>query len=236
MRLRHRCGWLAGLGAATLLVALFGVASSAEAAFPGRNGLLAVQPLKGSVIVLVNANGSGVRRVCPIGIFTALSGPVASCTALPPYASASLRPAWARDGRTLVVTPGRRPFALIYQDGSCLACLSPFSSSPVIGSGGAAFTSDPTLLTAVWRVLSFAASGQQLVQYMLVQFGIDGLARQVLLSRSSPVSDPVWSSRGELAVVQAGWIWVGSPGKLRRFTRGSSPSWSPDLPRRPAHL
>jgi hypothetical protein len=59
----------------------------------------------------------------------------------------------------------------------------------------------------------------------LVEYGIDGLQRRVLLTGKA--SDPVWSSRGELAVVRGGWIWVGSPAKLRRVIRGSAPSWSP---------
>jgi WD40-like Beta Propeller Repeat len=230
MRLWRRCG-LIGFPVAALLVALFAVTGAAEAAFPGRDGLLAVQPLKGSTIVLVKANGSDVSRVCH-GSVTSLPGP---CATLP----SSPRPAWAADGRSLVVSGALSPppsdfggssfVTLIYPNGSCLACLvPPYPEPPVIGSGDAAFTSDPTLVTTVWRVLHVTASGRQSVHYMLVEIGIDGLARRVLLSRSSAISDPVWSSRGELALVQGGWIWVGSPRKLRRLARGSAPSWSPN--------
>jgi WD40-like Beta Propeller Repeat len=45
-----------------------------------------------------------------------------------------------------------------------------------------------------------------------------------------PVHGAVWSSRGLVALVRAGWIWVGRPGhgRLRRLARGRSPSFSPD--------
>jgi len=231
MRSWRKCGLNEGFGVAALLVALFAATGTAGAAFPGRDGLLAVQPLKGSTIVLVKANGSDVSRVCHGSVLS----PPGPCAILP----SSPRPAWAGDGRSLVVsgTLSPRPsdfggssfVTLIYPDGSCLACLAPYSlEGPVIASGEAAFTSDPTLLTAVWQVVHLTASGRQSVHYMLVELGIDGLARRALLSRSGVISDPVWSSRGELALVQGGWIWVGSPRKLRRLARGSGPSWSPN--------
>jgi hypothetical protein len=95
------------------------------------------------------------------------------------------------------------------------------------GFGGwtdAAFTSDPTLLTAVTAVSPPGVVGYRGDE--LVEYGVDALERRVLLS--GPMSDPVWSSRGELALVRGVWIWVGSPGALRRVTRGSAASWSPD--------
>jgi hypothetical protein len=105
---------------------------------------------------------------------------------------------------------------VIYPDGSCLACEIPQYGSP----GEVAFTSDPTIMTAVEPF----PQGES--PEALVEFGVDGLPRKVLLSGA--LSDPVWSSHGELAVVKGGWIWLGHPGKLRRLTPGSAPSWSPD--------
>jgi hypothetical protein len=96
LRLLRRCGWFAGLGVATLLAALFVVVGAAQAAFPGRDGLLAVQPLKGSGIVLVKANGSGERRVCADSVGSA---PVCSLT----------RPQWSPDGRSLVISEASTP-------------------------------------------------------------------------------------------------------------------------------
>lgn len=226
MRSLRRCGWLAGFGTATLLAAVFGATSPAGAAFPGRNGLLAVQPLRGSGVVLVKANGRGERLLCQPGsacangCFWAFACARSSCP--PGTACASpLRPAWSPNGRALALfgkTPS--PSSVVYADGSCLVCdglkLGLFGS-PEPGPGEAAFMSDPTVLTAVWSGGSSPS---------LIEFGVDELPKKVLLS--GPLSDPAWSSRGELAVVRSGWIWVGSPGRLRRLTRGSAPSWSPD--------
>jgi hypothetical protein len=103
---------------------------------------------------------------------------------------------------------------VVYPDGSCLFC------EYSLTTGETTFTSDATLLTGLMPVSQVYRSTTR-----LVEFGIDGLARKVLLSGA--VSDPVWSSRGKLAVVRGGWIWVGRPGKLRRLTQGSAPSWSP---------
>jgi hypothetical protein len=52
MRLLRRCGSFGGLGAAALVAALFVSAGPAEGAFPGRDGLLAVQPLSGAPVAL----------------------------------------------------------------------------------------------------------------------------------------------------------------------------------------
>jgi hypothetical protein len=207
---RDRCSF-AGLAVGVLLAGLLVFAGSARAAFPGRNGLLAVQPLRGPGIVLIQADGRGRRRVC--------AKPADPCAMT--STSRLLRPQWSPDGRKLVLeTTADYPwFEVIYPDGSCLDCLS-----LGLGFGGwteAAFTSNPTLLTAVTNVSPGGTNREELVEY-----GVDALERRVLLS--GPVSDPVWSSRGELALERGGWIWVGSPGMLRRVTHGSAVSWSPD--------
>ncbi len=221
MRSRARCAWLAALGVATLSAALFVLAGPAQAAFRGRNGLLAVQPLNGSGVVLVKANGRGVRRVCQVGgpCYPCLAPVVSGCA----YGS-PLKGVWSPDGRLLGVFGSDRTtgypgpiVSVIYLDGSCLACtLFPGGILP----SDIAFMSDPTLLTAVQSGPP-AGSGPD-----MVEFGIDGVSRQTLLS--SAISHPAWSSRGELAVVRGGWILVGRTGKLRRLTRGNAPSWSPD--------
>lgn len=203
----HVC--FAGLVVGALLVGAPVWAGSARAAFPGRDGLLAVQPLTGPGIVLINANGRAARRLC--------AEPADVCSV--PSPGRLVRPQWSPDGGALMI--GKRAlaedpnegFEVIYPDGSCLDCLEPFD-----GWADAVFTSNPTLLTAVTVPPDNRAA--------LVEYGVDGLRRSVLLSGA--VSDPVWSSRGELALVRGGWIWVGSPRTLRRVARGSAPSWSPD--------
>ncbi len=205
-----------------LMMAVF--ASPALGAFPGRDGLLAVQPLHGTGIVLVMASGRGERLVQPF--IPEL------CTGCGP-SSRLLRPEWSPDGRDLLVeavTAGATAEvatedALIYPDGSCLDC-----RLPVLGAD-AVFTDDPTLFTAT--SLGSLSRGPELTEY-----GIDGLWRGTLLSPSArclrvgvcgrDVSEAAWSLRGELAVVHAGQIWVGRLPWLRPLAAGSSPSWSPD--------
>lgn len=209
MRLLRGSGLCGGLGGAALLAALLVLAAPAEAAFPGGDGLLAVQPLKGSGIVLIDANGRRKARLCAAPVRRA-------------RLCSLVRPEWSPDGRTLVVdgisSEYGSVFYVIYPDGSCLDC------RPVPGSD-ATFTSDPTLITARWHspadVAVWPGQGP-----LLAQYGIDGLTRRVLVSGA--VSDPDWSSGGEVALVRGGSIWVGRPGKLRRVAPGSAPSWSPD--------
>ena len=188
----RRSHWVVAVGIASL-ASLTVMVGSAAASFPGRDGLLAVQPLKGYGIILVDAHGTNVRRWCVLS----------ECATL----GREMRPSWSPDGRSLMVS-ARYGFELIYTDGSCLNCYGG------MGSGlDAAFTANPTLITAI-------SAGQ------LVEYGVDGLVTQVLLD--GDVSDPVWSSRGELAVVRGRWIWSGQPTSLTRFARGAAPSWSPD--------
>lgn len=194
--LRHRL-WFTGLVIEALLAGLLVFGGSARAAFPGRNGLLAVQPVSGPGIVLVNPDGRGARLVC--------AQPADTC-------GSQLGPQWSPDGDALVATNSFDTygggFEVIYPDGSCLECQAGYGLWT-----DAAFTRDPTLLTAV-------TNGE------LVEYGIDGLQRRVLGPAEG--SGYVWSSRGQLAQVLDGSIWVGSGAALRRVTSGSAVSWSPD--------
>jgi WD40-like Beta Propeller Repeat len=213
VRRLRRCGWLGVLGP-MLLAAVLVLAGPAQAAFPGRDGLLAIQPSKGPGIVLINANGRGERRVC--------AQPGESCGVTSP--SRLVRPRWAPDGgRLLIDRTDYSPsgaFEVIYPDGSCLACLG----GPSVGVD-ASFTTNPTLYTAVTPPDAFGLTAGG----ALLEYSIDGLKRSVVIAGGA--SDPVWSSRGELALVRDGWIWAGSPDRLRRMVRGSAPSWSPDARR-----
>jgi hypothetical protein len=228
-RLRS-CGWLGVLGP-VLLATVFAVAGPAQAAFPGRDGLLAIQPSRGAGIVLINANGRGERRVC--------AQPGEACGVTSP--GRLVRPQWAPDGGSILIdkTDGVQSgaFEVIYPDGSCLACVT----GAMVGVG-ASFTSNPTLYTAVTSLDPYGLTAGE----ALVEFSVDGLKRSVVISGGasdratwsprgvpsrSRLTDLVWSSRGELALVRDGWIWAGSPGRLRRVVRGSAPSWSPDARR-----
>lgn len=191
------CRWrrLGGAGLTGLCGVLFALAGSAQAAFPGRNGLLAVQPLTERGILLVSPNGLGKRRIC-VGIKSACADP------------SDERPRWSADGQRLVLSTGSTATGgalVVYQDGSCLDC------QPIQG-GAAGFMSNPSLITVVF--------GGDLIEY-----GVDGIRRAVVLSGG--VSAASWSSRGDLAAVRRGALWVGRPGSLRRLGSGSQPSWSP---------
>ena len=194
---------LCGVGLAVAGLGLLAWAGPAGAAFPGRNGLLAAEPLKGSGIVLVEASGRSERRVC------AHSPNGARLCSL-------YRPVWSADGRTLVSSLPRGGFVTVFSGGACGECAPPsyLASSPL---SDVAFTKDPTLVTAVQPYFG---------QDRLVEYGVDWQLKKVLLR--SQVAGVVWSSGGELAVVRGGWIWEGIPGRLRRLERGSAPSWSPD--------
>jgi hypothetical protein len=107
---------------------------------------------------------------------------------------------------------------VIYLDGSCLTCgISTVGNLP----GDAIFARNPTLLIAAGN---YRLPSGYLSPTSVVEFGTDQLPRKTLLSYAV---DPAWSSRNELAAVRRGWIWSGAPGKLRRLTQGSNPSWSP---------
>jgi WD40-like Beta Propeller Repeat len=197
---RRRCGWServggSGLGwrgrlAAGLGVGWLGlivVVASAYAAFPGRDGLLAVQPRAGGGIVLVAADGRGERRIC-----------VAE-----PLCGTPRRPRWSGDGRALVFAgPGLR---IVYPDGSCLDCQFGAAINPAFEPSG--------------TVVSFIDNGRVAVD------GIDGIRE-----RARPLgaaTDAVWSAEGRLAVVRAGVVWAGLPGRLRKTGIATEPSWSP---------
>jgi hypothetical protein len=202
---------LAMFGAAAVLcVAAAFVAGPAMAAFPGGDGLLAVEPLKGSGIVLVGAHGGGKRRVC------------ATLQSRRPVCSL-VRPKWSPDGRSLLVggfsSVLGSVFYVIYPDGSCLDCQAAPGSNAV-------FTNDPTVITASWSRPAGAFPGLEVPGPLLGRYGIDGLMRDALVS--GVVSDPAWSASGELALVRGSRIWVGIPERLRPFAQGRAPSWSPD--------
>jgi hypothetical protein len=157
---------------------------------------------------LVVATGSGLELVAPgTGAARSICTDVVLC-------GQPAQPSVSPSGRAIafVDTVSRRP-VVIAADGSCLWCLmgAPLTtltgSEPAFTPGGHGVT---VARNGLWSV-SLTGGG----------------ARRVLGGR---VEGAVWSSRGVVAVVRGGWIWVGRPGhgKLRRLARGHSPSFSPD--------
>jgi hypothetical protein len=110
-----RMGWVALLAALLIGVS----ASAASAAFPGRDGSLVVQPESGRGLILIAANGTNARQLCPSS--TRCDG--------------ATDPLWSPDGSQIVFqAPAPQsqtsigidiaPFVL-YADGSCFACAVP---------------------------------------------------------------------------------------------------------------
>jgi hypothetical protein len=205
-----------------VVAAVLAAASSANAAFPGRNGLLAVQPLHGNGIVLV-AYGGQSRRICT---------DVAVC-------GHPVRPRFSPDGRSLVFAgPAIR---LIATDGTCQNCRFGVAPNPAVMPSGnmVTFVSGGVLavdgvdgirLATLIRSVSdavWSASGKlAVVRHGGVWEGTPGKLRA--LGRGS---SPSWSPNGtRLAFVRGGWITVASlsGGADRRLARGGSPAFSPD--------
>jgi WD40-like Beta Propeller Repeat len=223
---RSGAGWLgrvaAGVGASWL--GLVVVVASAHAAFPGRDGLLAVQPRAGGGIVLVGANGRGERRICMAE----------------PLCGTPRRPRWSADGRALVFAgPGIR---IVYPDGSCLDCQFGAASNPAfepsgtvvsfIDSGSVAVDGidgirerarpSGAAIDAVWSAQGRLAA----VRAGAVWAGLPGHLRK----RGSATA-PSWSPSGtEIAAVQRGWVVIMrvGDGRVRRLVRGNAPTFSPD--------
>jgi hypothetical protein len=219
-------GHLARLGVATLvaMAATFSSTAAADAAFPGRDGLLAVQPLSGGGIVLIAPNGHGERRICTA-----------------PICGVPKRPRWSPDGRALVFAgPSIR---IVYTDGSCMNCQFGRSPNPAfephgnaisfIGGGGMITedgidglreTAPPQLPAsdAVW-----AADGR----LAMVHGGSILAGSPNLLSPIGPGTDPSWSPSGkQLAIASGGWVVVVNlhTGKRTRTARGGAPAFAPD--------
>jgi WD40-like Beta Propeller Repeat len=191
-------------GIAAVVAGLLLTASPAQAAFPGRNGLLAVQEPGGNV-ALVTEGGRFERQLCTV---TALCG-------------TPVQPRFSPDGRRLVVTDAASSrIEILGVDGTCLWCLEGTPLTALTGSRPA-FTANGLTVTFS-RGPSGAAHGEWTVALT------GGAATPELAGR---VSDGVWSSTGELAFVRAGAVWVRGAGRhphIRRLSSGAAPSWSPN--------
>lgn len=187
-----------GIGAAVVGVVWLSLfASTAPAAFPGANGLLAVQPQFGDGMVLVSTSGKGARRICLNRERCGTAG----------------RPRWSPDGRALVFAgPG---IGIVYADGSCLNCSfagTQFDNQP-------SDESNPAFKPAGNAVSFVDVYGE------LVLDGTDGLPEAS--PGVGTATDAVWSAGGELAVVRGNAIWAGRPRHLMRMVAGADPSWAP---------
>ena len=213
---------------AALSVSL-GLVSAASAAFPGRNGVLAVRPVHGNGIVLVGRDGRGVRRICTKVFVCGHPG----------------RPQFSPDGRSILFAgPAVR---LVGTDGICQNCRFGVAAAP-------AFRGDGTLVTFASGAKVFEDGIDGIRQTTVAQPGSlrHGVSDAVWsvggslavasggrlwigqpggLRRRGRGSSPSWSADGSrVAVVRRGWITVLrlSGGPARRVIRGTAPAFSPD--------
>jgi hypothetical protein len=157
---------------------------------------------------LVVATGGGLELVVPAtGAASAICSDVLVC-------GHPAQPSFSPNGQAIafVDTTSNRP-VVVAADGSCLWCLPGRPLTTLIGSDAAFTPGGQGVTVARHGLWSVSLTG--------------GGARRLL---NGLMDGAVWSSRGLVAVVRGGWIWVGRPGhgKLRRLARGRSPSFSPD--------
>jgi hypothetical protein len=236
MLVRSGRSWsVALLGTVICSLSVLVPAPLAWSAFPGRDGLLAIQPVDGRGLVLVGAGGGGGRRICTD---RALCG-------------RPVRPRWSPDGSELVFggSFGSR-VGIVSAAGTCVWCdtNSPSSSAHV---ADASFGSDGSFVTfisrgALWRLdvdgsnlrrllpgpfadAVWSSTGEvAVVRAGQVLVGNGGSRAPRFVARGR---NPSFSPAGsQIALVRGGWVWlVRVHGRRsRRLVRGGAPAWSPD--------
>ena len=195
-------------------------ASPALAAFPGSNGLLAVQPVSGGGILLVGSNGHVVRRICTVE----------------PRCGTPRRPRWSPDGRAIVYAAPPPNTRIVYTDGSCMDCRFGAAPDPAFEASGTLISFSQRGRVTVdgidtLRKPAPAVSGvtnsvwSATGELAAVRDGALSAGRPSRLSRLARGGQPSWSPRGDsIAAVQRGWVVIIGVRNhdTQRLARGSS--------------
>ncbi len=199
-------------------------APPALAAFPGANGLLAVQPQSGDGVVLVTANGRILRRIC-----TARK-----------RCGTPRRPRWSPDGRAIVFAGPK--IRIVYADGSCMNCQFGAAPNPAFEAGGTVISfiqrgrvtvdgidtlrKQPPGVGGVTDAVWSATGELAVVRHGALRAGRPGKLHEIGLG-----TQPSWSPSGDrIVAVRRGWVVIV---RVRdhhgqRLARGSAPAFSPD--------
>lgn len=217
-----------------LLAGVLGGASSARAAFPGRNGVLAVVPLHGNGLILATAAGAGARRICTDPALCGRPGV----------------PRFAPDGQDIVFDAGGGRPVVVAADGTCMWCLlgAPLShghaawpafrpsGQEISLTVGGVLVRQP-LLAGVPRDLHLAGAEAVWSGTGALAFAHDGAVwvrgpGTATPRRMSTGDSPSFAPDGKrVAFSHRGSIWLmaTAPGsRPRRLAAGGAPAFSPD--------
>ena len=211
------------LAVARLLLALIAlaaaVAPAAEATFPGSNGAIAfsqrttsgdlVEPtVEHTRIATRHATYGGERTL----VDCELTGgaPTGGNCAGTSYTS----PSYSPDGGRIVLDAGER-IGVMAANGSGLTLLPAVTAN----DGDPSFSADG-------RRIVFTGTNDRGTTDLYVRSADGGPAQLII----NDAGEPSWSSRGVIAYVRSGNIYVARPGGRHRrwVTSGVSPDWSPD--------
>jgi Tol biopolymer transport system component len=195
------------------------MAPAAEATFPGRNGAVAFAqrttsgdqvepPVEHTRVATRHATYGGERILveCELTGGVPTSGNCAGTS----YTS----PSYSPDGGRIVLDAGER-IGVMGADGSGLTLLP----SVTANDGDPAFSADG-------RRIAFTGINDRGTTDLYVR-SVDGGPAQLIINDAG---EPSWSSRGVIAYVRSGNVYVARPGGRHRrwVTSGVSPDWSPD--------
>jgi Tol biopolymer transport system component len=213
------------VGAVCAALAIAATPTNAFAAFPGRDGLIATDDSDGACTGACADSGGPGNQVSTVDPTTRVVNAITSTR----IDAQAFEPRWSPSGQLLVFTQFGFPFsdltiALTDPTGASLRTISLPASL--------AEPADPTFTADGTHVLFVAQRtvGRRFL-YDIYRVGLDGtgLTRVTHLSSRTGLASPTVSSRGRIAFVAGGWIYlIDRAGKAKRLRRGIAPDFSPN--------